>query len=219
VQEEERKLVAYDLHDGLIQQLVGARFYLTTCIQNNPIDSADTQNGIRNACDALNDAIIEARRIIEGLRPSTLDDLGLRDALVELAQSTAHMAGWELALDLQPLPVEPEKTIGVTLYRVAQEALNNARKHADARRVEMRLYNSNGISLLIHDDGKGFNPELVPRDGPGLGITTMNERITLLKGRCEIISAPDAGTTVSMWVPGYPHGDERGVGGDVGNDG
>ncbi len=203
-QEEERKLVAYDLHDGLIQQLVGARFYLNTSRDQASPDALSSQKSFKLGCDALSEAIVEGRRIIEGLRPSTLDDLGLEAALHELAQSNAQAAGWDLSLELGPLPAEPEKTVGVTLYRVAQEALNNARKHANAHHVSLSMANGNGISMKICDDGVGFDRKAVEQQGRGLGITTMSERVALLKGTYDIHSAPQEGTTVSLWVPWEP---------------
>lgn len=203
-QEEERKLVAYDLHDGLIQQLVGARFYLNTWRDHEPPEALDEQASFRLGCEALSEAIVEGRRIIEGLRPSTLDDLGLEAALRELAETTAQAANWALTLDLAALPAEPEKTVGVTLYRVAQEALNNARKHASARHVRVSMVNGNGISMQIQDDGIGFDNQKLAAQGRGLGITTMSERIALLKGTWHIQSVPDEGTTVSLWVPWEP---------------
>lgn len=205
-QEEERKLVAYDLHDGLIQQLVGARFYLTNWHASSSPGMDDHDSSFQRGCDALSEAIVEGRRIIEGLRPSALDDLGLQAALRDLAEHTAQAAGWELSLDLKPLPAEPEKTVGVTLYRVAQEALNNARKHAQARHVSLSMANGNGISLSVRDDGVGFDRKQVEEQGRGLGITTMTERVTLLKGKYEIQSGPQEGTMVSLWVPWEPGG-------------
>ncbi|MFN8378158.1 MAG: ATP-binding protein [Anaerolineae bacterium] len=205
-QEEERKLVAYDLHDGLIQQLVGARFYLTNWLATCPPEMMENDTSFRRGCDALSEAIVEGRRIIEGLRPSALDDLGLQAALRELAEHTAQAAGWDLSLDLKPLPTEPEKTVGVTLYRVAQEALNNARKHAQARHVSLSMANGNGISLSVRDDGVGFDMKRVEEHGRGLGITTMSERVTLLNGQYEIHSVLHEGTVVSLWVPWEPGG-------------
>ncbi len=200
-QEEERKLVAYDLHDGLIQQMVGARFYLSNCRDRCPIDALDARSGIRKGCEALSEAIIEGRRIIEGLRPAALDDLGLVAAIEEIAQSNAAAAGWQLDLDLQPLTAEPPKTVAVTLYRIAQEALNNARKHAQAGRVRLALHNGVGIHLSIEDDGIGFSPSQLGGDEHGLGITTMHERAMLIHGVCTIRSAPGAGTQVEVVVP------------------
>ncbi len=200
-QEEERKLVAYDLHDGLIQQLVGARLYLSSCRQNCPMYA----NGIQRGCEALSEAISEGRRIIEGLRPSTLDDLGVVAAIDDLARRTAQAVGWSLQLDLHSLPQEPEKSVSVTLYRIAQEALNNARKHASASQITVQLHNGNGITLRVSDNGSGFDPTRTSRGG--FGITTMRERAELLGGTCTIESARGHGTTIAVWIPPqvYPY--------------
>lgn len=201
-QEEERKLVAYDLHDGLIQQMVGARLYLSSCRQDCPVHDG----GIQRGCEALSEAISEGRRIIEGLRPSTLDDLGVVAAIDDLAHRMAQNSGWSVNLHLQSLPHEPEKSVGVTLYRIAQEALNNVRKHADASQVSVHLSNGNGISLRVSDNGSGFALEQAERCG-GFGITTMHERAELLGGTCHIESLIGGGTTVAVWIPpeAYPH--------------
>ncbi len=205
-QEEERKLVAYDLHDGLIQQLVGARLYLTNCCERcrEPDRGRPECHGVLQGSETLTEAIIEGRRIVEGLRPAALDDLGLTVALVEVAQTTAEAAGWALKLDVQPLPTEPDKTIGVTLFRIAQEALNNVRKHANANEVRLSVHNSNGITLIVEDDGKGFDTSLVYGEGRGLGVTTMHERATLIHGTCEIESEVGQGTRIHVWVPLTP---------------
>ncbi len=200
-QEEERKLIAFDLHDGLIQQMVGARFYLTKCRETCAHTAVDAKHGLTRGCDALSEAIVEGRRIIEGLRPATLDDLGLIAAIQEIAQQTAYAAGWELTLDLSSLATEPEKTVSVTLFRIAQEALNNARKHAKAQHVHVTLHNGAGITMEIMDDGVGFDPRALAGEGRGLGITTMHERASLLNGRCQLISQPESGTRVSVYVP------------------
>lgn len=200
-QEEERKLVAYDLHDGLIQQMVGARFYLTNCRDVCPIPAADARGSIQRGCDALTQAIIEGRRIIEGLRPAALDDLGLRAAIEEIAQGAATESGWTLTLDLQDLPAEPEKTVSVTLFRIAQEALNNIRKHSEAKHVWVTLHNGDGIYLSIADDGKGFDQDSISQDGRGVGITAMQERASLLQGACKITSQRGSGTKIDVHIP------------------
>lgn len=200
-QEEERKLVAYDLHDGLLQQLVGARFYITNCRSLCPVKEDYACGDIQKGCNALTDAIVEGRRIIEGLRPAVLDDLGLTAAIEDIASQTAAAAGWSLSLDLQPLPAEPEKTISVTVYRIAQEAFNNIRKHAQAHHVRVRLHNGSGIQLEIEDDGIGFNFDTIRANGHGLGITTMQERASLINGQCSIESNSGQGTRIRVHVP------------------
>lgn len=200
-QEEERKLVAYDLHDGLIQQMVGARFYLTECREICPKTIPNARAGLQRGCDALTEAIVEGRRIIEGLRPATLDDLGLIAAIEEIARTIASAAEWDLKLELNELPNEPEKTVAVTLYRIAQEALNNARKHANAKHVQVSLHNGDGIFLTITDDGVGFDPKTLAGEGHGLGITTMHERASLINGQCTITSQPGQGTRIDVHIP------------------
>ncbi len=204
-QEEERKLVAYDLHDGLIQQLVGARYYLTNCREQCGINHVGGCDGVKMGCDTLTEAIIEGRRIVEGLRPAVLDDLGLVAAIEEVTQATARIAGLKLSLDIQKIPTEPDKTVGVTVFRIAQEALNNIRKHASAKHLHLTLHNGNGIDLVIEDDGKGFDVNFTSNDGHGLGITTMKERAALIHGSCEIDSTPGQGTRIHVWVPLTPH--------------
>ncbi|MBK8031042.1 MAG: hypothetical protein IPK17_16460 [Chloroflexi bacterium] len=93
----------------------------------------------------------------------------------------------------------------MTLFRIAQEALNNARKHAKARHVRVTLHNGDGITLEIADDGLGFNPKALVGEGRGLGITTMHERASLLNGRCDLHSQPGSGTRVHIFVPCDPH--------------
>lgn len=200
-QEEERKLLAYDLHDGLIQQMVGARLYLTKCREHCPFPAAQAREGIMRGCDALTDAIVEGRRIIEGLRPAVLDDLGLVAAIEEVAQTSARSAGWDVRLALSNFELEPEKMVSVTLYRITQEALNNVRKHARAQHIDISLHNGHGISLQIADDGAGFDQAALGGEGHGLGVTTMQERAALIGGTCTIRSAPGRGTTIDVWVP------------------
>ncbi|MEO8392751.1 MAG: ATP-binding protein [Chloroflexota bacterium] len=203
-QEEERKLVAYDLHDGLIQQLVGARLYLTNGCEQCQGNGRDECHGVRLGSETLTEAIIEGRRIVEGLRPAVLDDLGLTVAIVELAHSMTRAASWDLKLDVQSLPSEPDKTIGVSLFRIAQEALNNIRKHANADQIHLSLHNGSGIDLRIEDNGKGFDLSSINGENRGLGVTTMKERAALIHGVCEIDSKPGQGTRVHVWVPLTP---------------
>lgn len=200
-QEEERKLVAFDLHDGLIQQMVGARFHLTNYRQQCGLEECKNGESLQRGCDALTEAIAEGRRIIEGLRPAVLDDLGLAAALEEITYSASQAAGWKVDCTIDNLSVEPDKTMSVTLFRIAQEALNNIRKHAQAEAVSVHLSNGDGLQLTIRDNGCGFNPALLAERSRGMGITTMRERAHLVDGRCIITSAPGMGTTVEVWVP------------------
>ena len=205
-QEEERKLIAYDLHDGLIQQLVGARFHLSTCQSHCPWTETKAAEGLKRGCEALTEAITEGRRIIEGLRPSMLDTLGLTEALKDTVHSIAQTTNWNLDLHLNHLPKEPDMATCVTLFRIAQEALNNIRKHAKATEVRLELSNGSGIALEVTDNGCGFDMEST--HDKGFGITTMRERAILISGTCSIESNPGSGTRIKVWVP-YEQGEKH----------
>jgi signal transduction histidine kinase len=198
-QEEERKLLAYDLHDGLIQQLVGARFYLRKCNNAAALGDDQTQHGYH----LLTEAITEGRRIMQGLHPTVLDDLGIVAALDELLQMKAASAKWQTQLCADPLPFTPDRATAVTIYRMAQEALNNAQKHATAKKVTVTLRcTGNHINLCIEDDGIGFDIETItPTREHGWGLQTMRERAHMLRGTCTIDSKPSAGTRVLVQIP------------------
>jgi signal transduction histidine kinase len=196
-QEDERKRIAYDLHDGLIQQLVGAKMYLAMLKTNG--DEAHAAN-IEHGEQALTQAIIEGRRMIEGLHPTILDDLGLVDAIAEHAQQQAKLYDWTLDLQLETLPYTPDKTVAVTIFRIVQEALNNVAKHASASRVRIHLSNGNKVHLSIEDNGTGFDTQQT-NGRNSLGLSTMQERATLLSGTCRIESTLDKGTTVTIELP------------------
>jgi two-component system NarL family sensor kinase len=205
-QEEERKLVAYDLHDGLIQQLVGARMYFSM-LQESLCADDNVTDRFEHGCEALTEAVVEGRRIIQGLHPTILDDLGLVDAVAELAQQMAARRTWELSLDIETLPHEPDKSVSVTVFRIVQEALNNAGKHAEANRVCVSLRHDDGsLHISVTDDGTGFDMQAVSERQPshgenGFGISTMRERASLINGHCEIHSVPGEGTTVYITLP------------------
>jgi signal transduction histidine kinase len=146
----------------------------------------------------------EARRVIEGLRPAALDDFGLAAAvrlLVEGLRSDGWRVDYEEGLGTERLPGEAE----TALYRVAQEALTNARKHADTTTARVRLmHRGERVRLEVRDFGCGFEPSAAPGGaGPGerVGINGMRERTTLLGGGFEIRSRPGEGTTVVAEVP------------------
>jgi signal transduction histidine kinase len=128
------------------------------------------------------------------------------EALEELSEQAAKLGGWQLTLDLAPIDEMaecPDKSTCVTIYRIAQEALNNICKHANAQQVRMALWQDEGIHLYITDDGVGF--EQPPREnGSGWGLRTMRERVHLLGGHIKIASQPDEGTTLTIWIPNDP---------------
>jgi PAS domain S-box-containing protein len=203
-QEEERRRVAYEVHDGLAQVAVAAHQNLQAFARRH---SPGTERGRRELEQILGQVratVSDARRIIANLRPTTLDDLGLGATLsleVEQLRENGYQADYEDNLGDQRLPDPVE----IALFRIAQEALHNVRKHAQARRVLIRLGRSeNEAHLKIQDYGRGFDTaEASTGSGPGerVGLAGMRERVSLLGGELEIDSRPATGTSISVTVP------------------
>src|SRR5215207_4109186 len=202
-QEEERRRVAYDVHDGLAQTAAAAHQHLQAFARHNPPGSARSQEELDEALQLVREVVGEAREVIHDLRPTVLDDFGLA-AAVRLQVQTLHSdgleVGFEEALGDDRLPPEVE----TTLFRVAQEALTNVRKHARASTVHVVLDRSGRAArLMVRDEGRGFRPDEATRsNGPGerVGLSGMRERLSLLGGRFELQSEPGSGTTVTAEV-------------------
>jgi signal transduction histidine kinase len=195
-EEEQRRRLARDLHDGLAPILVSAHAQL---------QSAGVENTqVAKATELIRRAIRETREILGTVRPSTLDDLGLVAALSAAAREMAAEAGWTLeeALD-DPGPLSREAES--TLYRVAVEALNNVKKHAAAHEVRLALLkNEDTLEIDVGDDGHGFETEQWGEAGvrPGhFGLLGMRERVAFLGGLCKVQSRLGEGTTVRIVVP------------------
>lgn len=201
-QEEERRMLAYDLHDGLIQRLVGARLHLRNFVAQEEAPS-EPKVALDKGLTQLATAIAEARRMIEGLRPATLDDLGLVAALEQYVQELGAEAGWDVAIEADPDALPPlPATVEITAFRIAQEALTNVRKHADAHRVIVALdAQEDRLVVEIQDSGRGFDPDYVDERGHCIGLISMQERARVLGGKWVIESEPGRGTTVRAVLP------------------
>lgn len=201
-QESERRRIARDLHDHLGQKMTALRLKIGSITSGN--------DNSTNALAEVEHAAVNIDRDIGflswELRPTELEELGLENALGTFVREwsdqhgvTANFhssigSGQPVKNSRLPVPVE------TNLYRIVQEALNNILKHADAKNVEVLLQRDmENISLIIEDDGNGFDP--TQNGHRGLGLIGMNERAALLKGTCEIDSTPDAGTTIIIRVP------------------
>jgi two-component system, NarL family, sensor histidine kinase UhpB len=195
-QEEERARVARDLHDEVNQSLTAILLRLEAARVKAPVDLAaelaDTKALANNAMEEL---LMLARQ----LRPTALDDLGLKAALAghveELGRQGGIEASFEAQGDFSELPAE----IQLVVYRVAQEALSNAARHSGAESVKVRLlHEGKRVELTVGDDGSGFTFDQAAR---GLGITGMRERALLVGGEVEVESRPNVGTRVRLRVP------------------
>src|SRR5215208_1279930 len=185
-QEEERRRVAYDVHDGLAQTAAAAHQHLQAFARHNPPDSEGSREELDETLELVRDVVGEARRVIYDARPTVLDDYGLPAAVrlqVDTLRSEGLEVGFEEALGDGRLPPEVE----TTLFRVAQEAMANVRKHARASRVHVTLDRpGRAVRLQVTDDGQGFQPHAAPRSnghGERVGLSGMRERLSLLGGK------------------------------------
>ena len=197
-QEEERRAVAYDLHDGLTQLVMAAHAHLQA------FERADSQNNAARAAREwetgtryLREAVSESRRLIGGLRPLALDDLGLAQALHQLLEEEAVSAGWQIEWACDLGEKRFDKNLETTVYRIAQEALTNARKHAQTSKVAVSLtWQAPVLRLDVRDWGVGFAPETALGESGRVGLVGMMERARLLDGELQLESAPGEGTRV-----------------------
>lgn len=195
-QEEERARVARDLHDEVNQSLTGLLLRLEAARRNAPEELGHELDQIR---EVANQAMEELLALARQLRPTELDDLGLKAALAghvsELGGQVELETSFQSQGDLSDLAPE----VQLVLYRVAQEALSNALRHAGARYVRVSLVRDDGfVELGVGDDGRGFSFDEADQ---GLGIPGMRERALLVGGELDVQSRPEIGTRVSLRVP------------------
>jgi signal transduction histidine kinase len=163
---------------------------------------SDEETGARldDVIDIVRMTIKGMRHMIFELRPTVLDNLGVAPALLEYLETVGAAPEFEVQDDLDEEPVGESRLI---MYRIAQEALANVRKHANASRVHVRLSQQDGGYLVrIEDDGDGFDPPEMLRSAPGhLGLSSMRERAEMAGGWCRVHSVPGSGTTVEFSIP------------------
>ena len=201
-QEEERGRVARELHDGISQILVGARYALELARRRLVNGESAASLPLDKGINSLNTAITEVRRISRDLRPGVLDDLGLGPALKALTAEFAERTGIETRFNTVVFRNRLDQDAKIALYRVAQEALTNIERHSGAKKVAIDVRGTRrGAVLRIEDDGVGF---ATTRDGTitpdGLGLRNMQERIDQLDGSLRVISSRN-GTVIEANVP------------------
>jgi signal transduction histidine kinase len=196
--EEERRRLRRDLHDGLGAQLAGLNVQAGTLRRLIPSDPGAADELVVELREELKGAISDIRRLVYGLRPPALDDLGLAEALRRLAERYGSegehpRVSVKAPEDLPDLPA----AIEVAVYRIAQEALTNVARHAKAQGCMVRLAVDGDVELEIIDDGVG-----IPAGrNAGVGLSSMRERASELGGSCLIDSVPEGGTRVIVRLP------------------
>lgn len=194
--EDERRHLARELHDDLTQRL--ARLAIDT---GQMEQASGAPEGLRPLREDLVRLSEDVHALSYRLHPSVLDDLGLVEALKAECDRVARHGPLRVDMDAHKVPPALPGDTSLCLFRIAQEALSNATRHAHASVVTVRLApEGHGFQLAVSDNGDGFDP-WGPRDHASLGLASMRERVRMLRGELEIDSSPGRGTTVIAWVP------------------
>jgi two-component system, NarL family, sensor histidine kinase UhpB len=194
-QEAERLRIARELHDEVGQSLTGVVLQLDSARRGA---QGQVREAVAEAQEEARGALEEVREIAKRLRPEALEDLGLRSAMTTLVQRFAARTGLESEIEIAPEIPAVAGPVDLVVYRVAQEALTNVARHAEARKVrlELGLRAGDGLGLVVEDDGRGFG------DAPaGSGLQGMRERALMVGGRLRIGDRPGGGTRLELWAP------------------
>jgi two-component system sensor histidine kinase UhpB len=203
VQETERRHLARELHDELGQTLTVVQLNLQAVLQSP--DAGALAPCLQESLEAVARALEQVHDISLNLRPSILDDLGLEPALRWYTNRQAALAGLQAGFAMDPLEQRLDPIIETECFRIAQEALTNVVRHAQARTVTVELHTKEGrLHLSVRDDGVGFDVAPVREQavrGVSLGLLSMEERAALAGGGLEFKSTPGQGAEVQAWFP------------------
>ena len=198
-QEEERKRIAREIHDGPAQAMANVLLKSELCEKLITKDIEQAKIELKNLKNIVQQSLKEVRKIIYDLRPSALDDLGLIPALSRyiknFSEETSIFVDFSVLSDYKRLSPEIE----ITCFRVVQEALTNIKKHSKAKNASVKFeFGMRFISIIIKDDGIGFDKENI---GQGYGLMGMKERVEILNGKFEISSFKNKGTQIYISIP------------------
>lgn len=205
-QENERKRIARDIHDGPAQHMANVVMTVDICkmvIQKNLEEGLNELDELK---ERVKVALKEVRDIIFDLRPMSLDDLGLSKTIQQTVNSISKESNIDIKINLKPIQTEIEPIIQVAVYRIIQEIFNNIKKHSKAKNASLRLdFGTKYLILIISDDGIGFNVEetlkRVKNQGSSYGLIGILDRVNQLQGEIEIKSSEDEGTTYTVKLP------------------
>ena len=199
-QETERRRIARELHDEIGPVLSSVKISLL-----NLSRATDLMPQVEESLGMVDRAILQVRELALDLRPSVLDDLGLAAALRWYLYRQGQSAGFVAEFRASLEEMRPAAPVEVACFRIAQEAVTNIVRHAQARNVRLELDLDEGeLRLTIRDDGVGFNVSVArarAAQGASMGLLGMEERVQLARGRAEIRSAPGEGTEIRVWFP------------------
>jgi len=201
VEEDERRRIARELHDGVGQTLTALKNDLVRIASGR---SRPPAGELRAAVELASVALEETRQVSRRLRPPVLDDLGLEAALRSLARSLAERADFQVALFVHGEIDELPPDLATLLLRVSQEGLTNALKHSGAAGAELEVVRRpDRVRLAVRDRGRGCDGEraLTASDGSGLGLHSVRDRVALFGGSFRFDSSPGEGTVLSISLP------------------
>jgi signal transduction histidine kinase len=199
IREEERKRIAREIHDDLGSQLTALKLRLTRLSRDLASPAADVAAQVESLSQQVDDALKAVHGIATELRPAVLDLLGLKAALEWLAQEFHRSSGLPCTTEVDSVQIDA--TPGTAIFRVAQEALTNVTKHAQATQVRITL-NDDGkaVALSVWDNGRGVRTEDLSKAG-SFGLAGMRERAISMGGTFEIAPAPQGGTVLKLRLP------------------
>jgi len=206
MQEDERKRVAREIHDGPAQDLANVVLKAEICERLFDVNRMDELRvELQELKSAVKESLTEIRKIIHNLRPMVLDDLGLVPAVKRLIEEAQEQSGIEIQFSLIGSESRLDSAIEIAVFRVVQEAINNTRKHANASRAQVKLeFLTDRVSAVIEDNGDGFDMGQLNQTlagGDHFGLYGMRERVELLGGTFRIRSKKGEGTRVSVMIP------------------
>ncbi len=204
-QEAERRRIATELHDEVGHALILIKLRLGVVRKALRADQAEAKDDCQHLAQSIDQLIEELRRLTRDLRPTVLEDLGLAGALRWLADNFGKRDQLTVTASITDVDASVGADAQMILYRIVQEALTNVRKHAEARRVSLRVdRHDDELAVVVEDDGRGFDAAALAAgrvSDRGLGLTTMEERARMLGGSLAIASAAGKGTRVTLRVP------------------
>ncbi len=205
--EQERQRLAREIHDGPAQIMANMIFemeYFERLLEHEPASAAEQLARIKAD---MRDGLTEVRRFIFDLRPPSLSEVGLFEALGAYLEDFGKHYGITVEVDLPKTKQRLPSTKEVALFRIAQEALQNVQKHAGASRITVKgTMDSNVLQLSIQDNGRGFAlAEVASRQSRNLGLISMRERAELVDAQLDITTAPGRGTRIELVMPLGPN--------------
>ncbi|MHB9145141.1 MAG: sensor histidine kinase [Symbiobacteriia bacterium] len=203
-QEEERRRVAREIHDGPAQLLANVVLRIDVCQRLADTDLKRLKDELHQLKDLVRMSLQDVRKVIFDLRPMALDDLGLVPALRSYLKDYQERSGVIPELTVQGEERRFSQAFEVALFRLVQEALNNVWKHAQAKTASVVVeFHGDSLRVLVRDDGVGFDLERARAEGSRFGLISMRERAELLQGKLQVDTAVGQGTRVSFHIP-YP---------------